>query len=373
MMDAIVQFVRNALCCIKDLELYSETFLHDPSYTKSYYHFHEPLDKTTPIEIVISLTQLYAFVSVSLAGYELITSAGVYKLRRLTRIAGYIGSVSGSNSVSNKLIRNSIAYEADAAIRSVFIGSCVLPIGISFFWLFANSLHITEAGWIGGLPALILALSVMEIVLVPLLYYMIKDAEASIRKSQRMKILAKNITIKANSVSLDLETYCLINDSGWEPFWAGNASFSEKVASLEKQMFEKEVTNVTKTVDSLLSGKDGYNFTKAFNRTAEEISTNIQSNASITKWEGYREYFYFIVNFIAFYGYLMGIICYLYDNVEVQPTFVTFLKFKHSNTDADWTGNFAGDLMWTVEPIVILSSPLMLSFMKPKIVKPKSD
>jgi hypothetical protein len=30
------------------------------------------------------------------------------------------------------------------------------------------------------------------------------------------------------------------------------------------------------------------------------------------------------------------------------------------NADADWLGNAVGDFMWTVEPIIILGSPLVV-------------
>jgi hypothetical protein len=36
---------------------------------------------------------------------------------------------------------------------------------------------------------------------------------------------------------------------------------------------------------------------------------------------------------------------------------------------ADWRGNFAGDFMWTVEPIIILASPFLISWVKPKTKK----
>jgi hypothetical protein len=381
-MDGIVQLVRNALCCIKDLELFQGTILYDTLATKSYlYHFPEPLDKTTPLEVFICLSQFYAFVSCTLAGYRLMTSAGIYKLRRLTRVAGYVSSSSTKrNETSDALIRGSISCEADAATRSVFVGMCVMPIGISFFWLFANSLHVTEAGWIGGLPALILALTVMEIALMPLLYYMIKDAESSLSKSKRMIQLSQTIaskTTKSDDILIDWETFGFLSSGEWKPFWAGdNATFIEQ--SGEQEMAFEAIKDITIAVESLLSSEgksdqEKLNFTKAFQRTANETAEVIQSNATVIRLEGYREYFYFLLNFIAFYGYLMGIICYLYDNDEIQPSLVTLLKFKYSNAFADWAGNFAGDLMWTIEPFVILSSPFIINVMRPKSVKTKID
>ena len=39
------------------------------------------------------------------------------------------------------------------------------------------------------------------------------------------------------------------------------------------------------------------------------------------------------------------------------------LEFN-KNEDADWHGNFFGDVMWTVEPIVILSSPMLATYIR---------
>jgi len=52
---------------------------------------------------------------------------------------------------------------------------------------------------------------------------------------------------------------------------------------------------------------------------------------------------------------------------------VRSLKLGYGNSDADWGGNFAGDLMWTVEPVVILASPYFIKKMIGAVVKAKQD
>ena len=83
-MDAIVQFLRNALCTVKNFSLLSETFLYDAKVTAQYVTLPSPLDRTTPLEVLISITQFYALVTVSLAGYKMITSGGVRKLQMIS-------------------------------------------------------------------------------------------------------------------------------------------------------------------------------------------------------------------------------------------------------------------------------------------------
>jgi hypothetical protein len=92
--------------------------------------------------------------------------------------------------------------------------------------------------------------------------------------------------------------------------------------------------------------------------------------AKSCKLEGYLEYIYFILNSIAFYGYMLGIVAFYFPDGEAQPNAVRRLKFGYSNDYADWAGNFGGDLMWTIEPIVIFASPFLIKRLsKSRVVK----
>jgi len=345
---------------MKDLNLFSSTILHDPKHTAKYYAFPSPhLNQTTPLELLISITQLYACLSCSRSGYKLLKNKGLAKLHNLTRIADLMKDkykdIKSKKAVS--IIKESIMNEASSAFRDTIIGVCVLSIGVSFFWLFANSLHVTAAGWIGGLPALIHALTIMEIALVPLLYLMIKDAGRNLLKASNIEAFLKkywdekNKTDKDDDSWLNLETFVLIQGD-WTPMW----SFDDKSSVIEKgaeeKVLAKEVEAVETKVKLLTEGGKTI--------ISDEIGERLQESAITHRWEGYREYIYFLLNFVAFYGYLLGIIVYYFDKEDEQPSFVASLKLGSTNEVADWTGNFAGDLMWTLEPTVILLSPLII-------------
>jgi hypothetical protein len=105
----------------------------------------------------------------------------------------------------------------------------------------------------------------------------------------------------------------------------------------------------------------------------EKAQDKLESAVPVSRMEGYREFLYLLFNFIAFYGYLMGILAYYYEDEEAQPYHIRSLKFGYANSDADWHGNFAGDVMWSVEPIVILGSPFLLTWAKPQKKKVKAD
>lgn len=382
-MDAFVQLVRNGLCCLKDLDLFPGTFLHDPSHTARYYNFPEPLNKTTPIEFLISICQFYAFVSVSLSGYGLITG-GLGKLRRVTRLLE-IRKKSKGDGVADKIVNESLSEEGSAAIRSIWVGVNVFAIGASFFWLVANSWHVTETDWIGGLQGLIHALTLMEIGLAPLLYYMIKDGASKIGKSARMEAFAEGLvscegdfacTVGGKDLLGHAESYGWTQKGGWSPFWAESAPLSPDNIVAEEKMLTKEVEKIELTVAALLADekqKKDDKKVKTVQKAAVDAAEGLVQASKKEAFEGYMEYLYFVFNFIAFYGYLLGIVVYYYEDEALKGTYTGSLKLGMSNSDSDWYGNFAGDFMWTIEPIFILVNPMILSWSKPKAKKIKAD
>ncbi len=388
-MDAIVQLIRNALCCIKDLELFSDTLLYDPSKTKELLlgvfsvELPEIVDKTTPLEAIISITQLYACLSCTKSGCMLAwNSAG--KLKRIVRLLESRLSQqpaqkddSKNATTANRIVNESLVKEAKSAMRNVFVGILVAPIGIAFFWLFANSWHITETGWIGGIVALIDALTVMEICLIPLLYYMIVDGFAQFKKVQETKEVMETLSNEKgfNPGYLNITRYEYM-EPGWVPFFeegtsplAGTNSSSD---DSEAKQLEAETKQVQQTLGLWFApAKDDDEKDAKIRREAlGNAMATMQKSLFGLSTKGYREFFYFVLNFVAFYGYLMGIITFYYPDDEFQPSWVTQLKFGTDNAFADWTGNFAGDLMWTIEPAIILASPYYIASMAPTIPVP---
>ena len=379
-MDVFVQMVRNALCCVKDLTLFPGTVIHDPSITAKFYNFPEPLNHTTPLELLIALTQLYACVSTSLSGYRLITGSGLGKLRKITRLME-MKPDTRRTEVVGQVINESLAKEGSSALRSIWVGTNVLGIGISFFWLFANSLHITETDWIGGLPGLIHALTVMEIALIPLLYYMIKDGTLKMKKAAKMRYFSTKVascegklgTLKGGKEIINAETFGWVQNGGWCPFWTECSSLSVDIT--EGKMLAKEVEKVQNIIHALLTDekKSENKNIKIVQQAAKAATEKLEAEAERQEWEGYLEYAFFVLNFIAFYGYLLGVVCYYYQEHELHGSYTGMLKFGFSNNDADWHGNFAGDLMWTFEPILIFANPVLMNLIKSPKTKVKTD
>ena len=362
-MDAVVQFIRNALCTMKNFNLLSDTFLYDPKVTAQYYTFPSPLDQTTPLEIMISITQFYAFVSLTMSGYRMLTNGGVKKLQLVQQIMDSLSEkkdtkkmkndkTSVSESVAHRLVVESLDKEGDAATRSIITGVNVLAIGICFFWLFANSYHVTSTNWIGGIHGLIHALTIMEVSLLFFLFYMAIDASNWVRKSFQMKDFANSVT-PTQIKNMTLEQYNWMVD-GWSPFWT---EVSRDLGAKER-MLEKEEEAVAANVAAFMKSIDA------------DVSERILLNSRIALFEGYREYIYLLLNFFAFYGYMCCILVFYFQH-EAQPSYIRAMLLHLPNGDADWLGNAVGDFAWTVEPIVILLSPMMMNSMKQKKSKDK--
>lgn len=360
MMDAVVQFLRNAMCCIKDLHLFPDSKLQDPKHTAQYYQFPPPLDKTTPLELMISTTQLYACISTMLSGYRLIMESGYGKLRRVNNLIA-LHSKETKHTLADKVVMESLLQEKSAARRSIFIGINVFCIGVSFFWLFANSLHVTETNWIGGVQGLIHALTVMEVGLVPLLFFMMEDGFGQLGKALRLQSLIQTLTSGkgVSEETLNAETYEWLVMDGWSPFWKDEYGAFEPLPKNEAENLDEETKKLNTTLTALTTKSKQHELATTLNKTASRLEPEIW----MLRMEGYREFLYLVINWIAFYGYMLSILVYYYDEEEYQPTHVWSLKMGQKNEDADWYGNFAGDLMWTIEPIIILASPMLLAWM----------
>jgi len=317
------------------------------------------MDQTTPLEILISITQIYAMVTLSIAGYKMITNA-IKKLQLISSLVSLqvdrknddAKKADKNEVVARRIVTESLLQESDAAIRSFFVGVNVFAIGISFFWLSANSYHVTSTDWIGGVAGLIHALTVAEIALVALLYYMVKDARNAMRKSKDMKEFADMLSKSKGFSDVDGLTvekfgWLSADDNDASPLFWTNGDVSSDVATDGKMLSKAEDAVATKLA-------------KLAKTVDPQVAESILVKSEVSRFEGLREYGYLVLNFFAFYGYAACILVYYFQNEETQPSFIRAALLHLPNADADWLGNAVGDFMWTVEPIVILGSPLVV-------------
>jgi hypothetical protein len=212
----------------------------------------------------------------------------------------------------------------------------------------------------------------MEIGLLPLLYYMLTDSIELIGKAARMQYLVSILRKCRTSIPLEIvnqETYKIMRTEGWNPFWSGGMTSAIEDDAQEQKLIDDEIATLTNTMNKFAQQDDKTN-KRAIQQTAERLENDVL----FVRYQGYREFLYFVINFIAFYGYLLGILAYYFpEDSEHHPFAVRAMKFGMTSQEADWHGNFAGDLMWTIEPLIILGSPMLLEWMKPKAAKVKTD
>jgi hypothetical protein len=231
----------------------------------------------------------------------------------------------------------------------------------------------------GGLQGLIHALTAMELCLVPLLYYMLVSAQDLLIKSRQYSILAMLVqTGNMTSDHVTLSAYQTMTK--WTPYWENqqqdvitNNNSSSTVDAKEdaQKKFQKEVQHVKTTLETLVNDTaaavvvvvKGEKEDKIFQTGRSLAANHLLQQAKTYSLEGYREYIYFVVNFIAFYGYFLGVLCYYTTDEDDKRYYIRQLKLGMSHVDADWHGNFAGDFMWTIEPLIILGSPRIIRYL----------
>merc|ERR1712194_402165 len=167
-------------------------------------------------------------------------------------------------------------------------------------------------------------------------------------------------------------TWIAGKDQAWEPFWNKTSSSPNDAVSIEKQILS-ELKTVQKIVKTLTSAQGNDEDTVIFQKN---LASRLNSDGIYSRLEGWREYAYFFFNFFAFYGYSLSILAYYYEENENQQQpnyYVDQYMLQMGNELADWRGNFLGDFMWTLEPLVIMGSPMLFISMEEKARKLKKD
>jgi hypothetical protein len=384
-----IQFFRNLFCVLKSL-LSQGNFLQNAFFTESSFY---PLTLTTTIELLIAPTQFAAVILNLLSGFNAILLGKCDLdlandwLSALDRVL--LSSGLEFSGVAYLIVRQGLESDIAASNRRMFIGMWELVFGFAFFFLFLNSLHIV--GPTHPKPLVDAVLS-MEIGLAYILVIMWQSFTEKVKDSSRSKRLAAFIresrgqplgTLLAGAIDSgfkgdDLFKALSLFDA-YKPLWRTKNPtefVSKKITKntrIENEI-QVEMINVTVVLSKLstmdVKGRDIH----AANRI--KLALILDRQAYIGSLQAPLELFYFMLNFIAGYGYLLGVLAFYIPEVTHEvPLGVSdlvtkiivgdyslckVLMFGMSHGDADWWGNLAGDFAWTVEPItIILSKPLI--------------
>ena len=272
--------------------------------------------------------------------------------------------------------------EQKSKLNRDLVESCAcLVIGPCFIWLAANSLHVTETPYIGGIDGVILALIFMELALLPLLYFMKTDATTEREAGSSMMDLADKcwdgdfkfkdekevfeyvsaaVAVRAETVEpadddktpkkkdRDADDEALYDKGLFEGF--GQDSCKNDVLY---PWYGKDSTPSAEVVleafHTVASGVDAMSTSGGLVLDAAPL---VQGGGERRHVDGLRSWLYVFLNFAAFYGYALSIIVYYLPSGA--SALADALKLGMADEAADWWGNFAGDLCWTIEPAMII-------------------
>lgn len=371
------QLLRNFLCVVKAL-LPASSFLLRPLFSLA----PAPLNEVNGLEYAIAITQLGAVVFNIVACYtDMIQGYREYLRSCKSLVALDKLSIHGGTVGSGEYTVLKHALQSDLKVGNVrfWIGVCEFFIGCAFTFLMANSLHLRSPShpW-----PLIHAVTVMEMCMIYILWIMweavikqmskgVKLSELAVRlkQAQGTKLSTQKVLeIASDCGYLDnlMEAY-MLSEPGYTPVYRRSTilidGLREDLKLIHNNMDDSGngspimVNDPSTIVDS--------NPTFTHKRKKQPVHSGIivsdlQAKATICYVEAVIDSFLFILNFIAGYGYFMGVLA-CYHPQPIEGSFVDALLLGFTSVDADWYGNFMGDLAWAIEPLVIIFRTQIIS------------
>lgn len=391
-----IQLLRNSFCVLKSL-LPASSFFQKPYFTDSSFY---PLTVTTCIELPIALTQFMAVLFNASSGYTNI-SDGRSDLNRITNWLLALDRVFLADSLKFSgaeylIIKHGLTADRNQSRTRVIVGVFELIFAVAFLFLVLNSLHVVGPS---HPKPLIDALISMEIGLAYILVIMWKSFADKVIGFRRLSRLHASISslkapTKANLLIGALDSGFKIEelyealialDGSYSPSWRAKSQNDcvGDVCTIKPSTVTAEIQAEFKNVSAILTkltAADAASNKGSILRSS--VALSLRKQGFEAQLQAPLELIYFILNFIAGYGYLLGILAfYVPETVSSHPlgivdfllntisstglnhSWCKVLMFGLSHSDADWYGNLAGDIAWTVEPIVLLLNKPLISYL----------
>jgi hypothetical protein len=391
-----VQLFRNAFCVMKSL-LPASSIFQLPYFTDSSFY---PLTITTTIELLIAPTQFAAVIFNCMSGYGNVNNGK----EDLIRVEKWLAAINGvfllkpfkSSSAEFLVIIAGLETDKTALKRRIFIGYLEMIFGVAFLFLVLNSLHIVGPS---HPKPVIDALIWMEVGLVYILVIMWQSFTNKVKDFQRLS--KYSAFVKSMKVKTAEDLLLRAIDSGFDraeifggfvalhpsyaPAWrrhgfsdanTGTKDAVRKALSEEIQTEFRTVTAVFSkftSIEKSASGSDGEH---------QSLSLTLEKEAYEARLQAPLELIFFVLNFTAWYGYLLGILAFYvpeaardaslgiadYAMNSIQEfgaphSWCKVLMFGLSHGDADWWGNLAGDMAWTIEPLLMLIQKPIIGYL----------
>ena len=369
-LSTVVALVRNALCVFKALTpgsmlpfvLQTPLLIDLSSYLyckDSYCVFFQQSTDTTLIEWCIGITQILAFYLNVTNGYQ--TFIKSYRKYNKLSEHKYLCKLHGLKNelhIEYYIIDDGLTSMINKEIENIISSVLEMICGICFLFLFGNSLHLHPTA---HPKQVINALIVMNIALIYFLILMWNTYKNrnydNIKSNYIYDLLLKEKSLFSNidngiimvSASAGFKnSYKALQVLSKNKFQLNYENLDNEDNDLWLESMQNDFDDVTKVIDEINrnNSKSSYN--------VNLIKTNLQEQIYYNNNIVYLDLIYFILNFIAFYGYTIGILAYYYPLNSNPSAFIKLLKLGLDDDFGDFWGNFAGDLAWTIEPYLIL-------------------
>jgi hypothetical protein len=320
------------------------------------------------LQYFIAITQFYVvFVYPYYALIKLMQ--GYRQLIKLRHQQTAINRISLTKPSTEVIILSSAVSQAiDKVWMESIIGGFVEIINaLQFVYLGLGSLQIQ-------LPrhpaAIIEAVCITEVALIFFLYLMWQSWQQHVQIAASSRRLLANIESKQEDIKAKnekpltlVDILSLAHDAGFarnisEIIPALGIDYSTRwILSEEDIVLEDEIQRLNIALKDVLSPIDiPLKASKLLGITDAKLKVHSKLTAHATTHEESipMEIIYFLLNLLAFYGYLLGILTFYFPRDEI---WLWVMKFGQSHGVASTVGEFLGDLAWTIEPILVIVTP----------------
>ncbi len=260
------------------------------------------------------------------------------------------------------ILRQGIVASRKNAIMKIFVGLCKFVIGLGFVFLVMNTLHINPPN---HPTPLFKAVASIETALFTLLVIMLKGIIDGFSRSKKLNHLASIFNFNDSKMNTRQRMNTAIatgkfGNNFYDALQTVDSAFAIPAFKGKNPSTTEVLQQDLLSLRNLLRldniAMDSYHLANDLSKQAYDLFVN-----------NIFDTVYLILNFIAFYGYLMGVLAYFVPDAAGPvttgfKTLVHKLLFKMPNDQAMDAGFLAGDVAWTVEPALALVSPYILKF-----------
>ena len=365
-------------------------------YDSSFY----PLTITTAIELLIAPTQFAAVIFNCTSGYSNIH----HGKEDLVRVEKWLSAINRvflqksfkSSSVEFLVIKAGLETDKVALKTRIFIGYLEIVFGIAFLFLVLNSLHIVGPSHPKPLIDALISMEVGLVYILIIMWRTFTNKVKDIRRLGKYSAFVKEMKVKTAEALLlsaidagfnraEIFDGYLALDPKYSPAWRryGSSDAFTGTNEVDNIALLDEIQTEFRTITAVfLKFTTVVKSNSASDMDNESLSLCLEKQSYEARLQAPLELIFFALNFTAWYGYLLGILAFYIPEVERDASlgitdyainsiqefgkshsWCKVLMFGLSHSDADWWGNLAGDIAWTIEPLLMIIQRPVINYL----------